>query len=323
MGLLCAPQGEPTCPDVSPHAPPPLTVLQDEPTSPRRLSPCTLYPDGPPSPWVPGHTALLRASLRGCLPTAARPPSRLGGPTRRVWPGCPGWRALTCGPWLCSRPLSPFPLQYSPRDFRDEAGSSVFVCSFEGEGAPWPPGRRRLLGLFCHHWGWGREIAASLAGAGGGARLPGWVCSCASMLSVLSTRPCALPLRQSHRAPTHTRVKRFVFLSGTAGAGVWPSRWLAGYRCAWLERQAAWRPDWRAVSHGGWVPGAGSLAVMELGSCPVLSPAPPLPRRTMLPTRVGGDARSVGHALWVAFQWGVSPPRLGRRASRVLQVGAM
>lgn len=64
---------------------------------------------------------------------------------------------------------------------------------------------------------------------------PGRVYSCASALYSAHGR-VHCPHGRATALPTCTRIKRFVFLSGTAGAGVWPNRWLAGYRCVWLEK---------------------------------------------------------------------------------------
>lgn len=222
--------------DVSPHAAPPLTVLQGEPTSPD-VSLHAPPPDGPPSPRVPEHTVLLRASLWGCLPTTARLPSKLGGPTRPA----SGQAALDGGPSATTRCFARD--LYIPSHCSIPRGTSgprwALVSLFALLRARELPGP--LDAAVC----WASSVISTGGGGGRqrqawqgrrGAWLPGRVCPCASMLSVLSTRPCTLPPWQSHRAPTRTHVKRFVFLSGTARAGVWPNRWLAGYRCVWLEK---------------------------------------------------------------------------------------
>lgn len=94
---------------------------------------------------------------------------------------------------------------------------------------------------------WASSVISTGGGVGGGRWRQPWrrqegvhgspgvgvlVCVC-SLYSAHGRVHC--PHGRATALPTCTRIKRFVFLSGTAGAGVWPNRWLAGYRCVWLK----------------------------------------------------------------------------------------
>ena len=207
--------------DVSPHTAPPLTVLQDEPTSPTRLSPCTLYPDGPPSPWVPGHTALLRASLRGCLPTAARPPSKLGGPTRPE----AGQAALDAGPSPMARGFArdlSVPSHFSiPRGTSGprRAQASLFAL-LRARELPGP-----LDAAVC----WATSVITG-AGAGDSGE-PGrgrrgctapraGVLVCVYALCTQHTAVCAAPAAEPQSSHTHPRKEVCISLGNGWGRGV-------------------------------------------------------------------------------------------------------
>lgn len=200
------------------------------PRPPGLLSPHSPPSDSPPSPQVPGHTALLQASLWGRLPTTARLPSKVGGPTRPE----SGQAALDGGPSATTRGFArelSVPSHYSaPRGTSGTrpAQASVSVCSSEGEGAPWPPDA-----AVC----WASSVISTGGGVGGGRRRqpwrrqegvhdsPGRVSSCASAL--YSHTPCALPPRQSHRAP-HTHPYKEVCISLRNGWGRGVAQQMAG-----------------------------------------------------------------------------------------------
>ena len=66
-----------------------------------------------------------------------------------------------------------------------------------------------------------------MAEAGGGARLPGGGCTRVRLLSVLGTRPCALPPRQSHSTP-HMHPYKEVCISLGNGWGRGVAQQMAG-----------------------------------------------------------------------------------------------
>lgn len=176
------------------------------PHPPGLLSPRRPPSDSPPSPQVPGHTALLQASLWGCLPTTARLPSKVGGPTRPE----SGQAALDGGPSATTRGFArelSAPSHYSaPRGTLGTrpAQASVSVCSSEGEGslAPWTLPSAGSLLSFPLGVGWGAGDGGNHGGGRRGCTAPpGRVYSCASALCTQHTAVCTAPTAEPQRSP--------------------------------------------------------------------------------------------------------------------------
>ena len=192
--------------------------------------------------------------------TWARRPGQQHGP-----PASPGGRTLT-GPrpspvkrGFARGTLSPFQPQNSQRNFRGPHRVDFLPVCFcwlffvfsEDEGKFWTP-----VGLTVHRklaldtaTCWTFSLCPSPPGGGGKWRWrQPWQRQEGAPVSLVQVRVyasaglcaqygavCVALHGRLTELATCSCKKRFILLSGTAGAGVWSTRWLACYRCVWLE----------------------------------------------------------------------------------------